>query len=210
MGREVFARVPGWNARCKVTEEEFVLGRVGRSVEILAGRALVRRVATIAFLVAGVHMTARPLVDEVPSAVQQTRKAQRLADEMRVAIGIEPEVRVVAVAYHPLVFSVEPVNSTREQFILSVELGFLVRLDDDELRAALAHELGHVWIFTHHPFLQTERLANDIARPLADRDSFERVYRKLWDYEDSPGVSIDALLGPAPSSEEMPAGRRFE
>jgi hypothetical protein len=124
---------------------------------------------------------------------------------MRAILGIEPMVQVVGVVYHPLVFSVEPVDSIRNEFILSVEFGFLIALDDDELRAAIAHELGHVWIFTHHPFLQTEKLANAIARPLAERSSFERVYLKLWAYEGSPGVPIGNLLGPDPDPEPLPS-----
>lgn len=203
-------RFPAWNASCFGIEEEFVLGRAGRNVRFVVGHPRVRRLTTVVCLVAGVHMAAPPLVDETPSAVKQMRKAQTLIDEMRAAIGIAPEVQVVVVAYHPLVFSVEPMNSTREQFVLSVELGFLIGLEDDELRAALAHELGHVWIFTHHPFLQTERLANNIARPLADRASFERVYRKLWAYEGSPGVPIENLLGPEPESGGISGEGRLE
>ena len=45
-------------------------------------------------------------------------------------------------------------------FQLSIEASFMDVLSDDELEAAVAHELGHVWVFTHHPFLQTEQLAN--------------------------------------------------
>jgi hypothetical protein len=66
----------------------------------------------------------------------------------------------------------------------------------DQLRAAMVHELGHVWIYTHHSFLQTERLANVIGLRVADRASFEKVYAKLWKYERASGVPIDDLLGP--------------
>src|SRR5262249_28747200 len=76
---------------------------------------------------------------------------------------------------------------------------FLQSLDDNELRAALAHELGHVWIYTHHPYLQTERFANIIGQRVVNRASFEKVYTKLWVYEHSAGVPMDQLLGPAPA-----------
>lgn len=164
-----------------------------------------RRLTALVCLVAGVHLTARPLVDEPTLIMERASRAQALANEMRAILGIEPMVQVVGVVYHPLVFSVEPVDSIRNEFILSVEFGFLIALDDDELRAAIAHELGHVWIFTHHPFLQTEKLANAIARPLAERSSFERVYLKLWAYEGSPGVPIGNLLGPDPDPEPLPS-----
>ena len=48
-------------------------------------------------------------------------------------------------------------------FKLAIDVAFLEALTDDELEAAIAHELGHVWVFTHHPHLQTEELANQIA-----------------------------------------------
>jgi Zn-dependent peptidase ImmA (M78 family) len=44
----------------------------------------------------------------------------------------------------------------------------------------VAHELGHVWIFTHHPYLQTEQLANQIAMRLVARETLEPIYEKLW------------------------------
>jgi hypothetical protein len=81
-----------------------------------------------------------------------------------------------------------------------MELGFLLMLNDDELRAAVAHELGHVWIYTHRPFLQTERLANSIGERVVDRASFEKIYKKLWMYEGSSGVPMEDLLGPPTDS----------
>jgi len=62
----------------------------------------------------------------------------------------------------------------------SVDAAFLDQLTDDELEAAIAHELGHLWVFTHHPFLQTEELANQIAMRVVSRESLERVYGKVW------------------------------
>ena len=51
---------------------------------------------------------------------------------------------------------------------------------EDHTFAAAAHELGHVWIFTHHPFLQTEEGANRVALQLVDRKTLEEVYAKVW------------------------------
>ena len=53
-------------------------------------------------------------------------------------------------------------------------------LSADEMEAVLAHELGHVWIFTHHPYLQTELLANQVAMRTVSRDALARVYEKVW------------------------------
>jgi predicted Zn-dependent protease len=83
--------------------------------------------------------------------------------------------------------SVEPIEDLAGEFQLSIEEGFIDELTDDELEAAVAHELGHVWIFTHHPYLQTEALANQIARRLVTRDSLVRVYEKVWKIKGTKG-----------------------
>jgi hypothetical protein len=134
----------------------------------------------------------------------RAKRAQEFVDELRGALPIRNEVQIVVVTYQPLVFSVQPLDSDRNRFLLTMELGFLLTLDNDELRAAVAHELGHVWIYTHHPFLQTERLANVIAQRVVDRRSIENVYMKLWKYEGASGVPIDDLLGPPPEDSNVP------
>jgi hypothetical protein len=75
---------------------------------------------------------------------------------------------------------------------LSIDAAFLVHLDDQDLTAAVAHELGHVWIYTHHPFLHTEALANEIAMRVVSRDSLRRLYEKLWAFDGAHGNSDEA------------------
>jgi hypothetical protein len=151
-----------------------------------------------ALVLAFIFLFSAPLAKEAPSIVMvKARRAQEIVDQLRAALPISSAVEVVVVNYHPLVFSVEAMDKRKEKFLLSMEFGFLLRLDDDELRAALAHELGHVWIYTHHPYLQTERLANLIGERVADRAAFEKVYSKLWTYEGTSGVPLDDLLGPS-------------
>jgi predicted Zn-dependent protease len=77
---------------------------------------------------------------------------------------------------------------------MSFEERFLTGVDDEELRAIIAHELGHVWIFTHHPYLQTERLANTVAMRAVSRASLERVYIKVWEREGTKG-DLTRFLG---------------
>jgi hypothetical protein len=50
-------------------------------------------------------------------------------------------------------------------------------------------------VFTHHPYLQTERLANQIAMRVVSRGSLAGVYRKLWERGGVKG-DLQAFLGP--------------
>jgi hypothetical protein len=142
---------------------------------------------------------ALPAADSPTLPMLRAQRAQEFVRELSAALAIDEQVQIAIVANHPLVFSVEWEDAQKkDRFILSIEVGFLLMLDDSELRAALAHELGHAWIFTHHPFLQTERLANDIGQHAVSRDALERVYSKLWAYEGTAGVPMEELLGSHP------------
>jgi len=67
----------------------------------------------------------------------------------------------------------------KDLFLLCFDHNFLTALSDEEMRAAIAHEFGHIWIFTHHPFLQTEALANRTAMQLVSQESLEKIYEKV-------------------------------
>ena len=160
-------------------------------------RKFAQRLLGPILIVAFVLLPAVPLDKEPPVvALIRAKRAQEIVDQLRLQLSIDSRIGVVVVGYHPLVFSVEPTDRTKSRFRLSVELGFLLMLDDKELRAALAHELGHVWIYTHRPYLQTERLANEVGLRVIHREALESVYTKLWAYEGSTGVPFDQLLGP--------------
>jgi hypothetical protein len=105
---------------------------------------------------------------------------QRLVDDMKARLSITERVAVRITTANPLMVSVEPIQHDPRAFELSFEAGFLDQLSEEELVAVIAHELGHVWIFTHHPFLQTESLANRIAMRLVTRESLEKVYERVW------------------------------
>jgi len=118
-------------------------------------------------------------------AADQQARIQRVVDDLKSQLSIGQRVDVSVVEANPRLFSVVPLkNGGREAdqpatFLLSVEEGFAQGLSDVELRAAVAHELGHVWIFTHFPFLQTEELANDIASRIVSRDDLAPLYDKV-------------------------------
>lgn len=105
---------------------------------------------------------------------------QAVANQLRVRLDIFERVDVTLVENNPLVLSVETRSGRSGPFVISVDEAFIETLTAAEVEAALAHELGHVWIYTHHPYLQTEKLANDIAMRVVSRSTLEPVYEKVW------------------------------
>jgi len=139
----------------------------------------------------GTHAT----IDPVPTrARHDVAQIQTIVNDLRSELRIPQEVVVALVAANPLVVSVERMRGRDGTFLLSIETDFLDGLDADDLRAVVAHELGHVWIFTHHPYLQTERLANQIAMRAVSRESLAKVYDKVWGRVGTKG-DLDRFLG---------------
>ena len=120
---------------------------------------------------------------------------QELVNGVKAQLGIEAVVSAAIVTTNTLLVSVQPVDGAPGTFRMSFEKRFLSGLDEDELKAIVAHELGHVWIFTHHPYLQTERLANTVAIRAVSRATLERVYSKVWEREGTKG-DLARFLGP--------------
>jgi hypothetical protein len=120
---------------------------------------------------------------------------QELVDGLKIEFGIDAVVSAAIVTNNSLLVSVQPVEGNPGTFRLEFDERFLPSLDQDELKAAIAHELGHVWIYTHHPYLQTERLANTVAMRVVPRASLERVYSKVWAHQGSKG-DLTRFLGP--------------
>lgn len=143
-----------------------------------------------------------PLSPDVTPAVLErwTEKSgivslQDLTDDLRTRLQITERVHVTLVDHNPLVMSVETLNGRIGPFVIAVDREFIRELKAEEVEAAIAHELGHVWIYTHHPFLQTERLANDIAMRVVRRSAFEPVYEKVWARTGIRGNLIE-FIGP--------------
>ena len=142
----------------------------------------------------GTFAEERPSSTTVPEG-----KLQTIVSDLKSRMEIASPIVVTIVPSNTLMMSVEAPTDTRKTFLLSVEASFLDTLTDDELEAAVAHELGHVWIFTHHPFLQTEELANKIAMRAVTRETLERVYAKVWERGGTKG-DLAWFLGDAPSA----------
>src|SRR4051812_13538807 len=74
----------------------------------------------------------------------QQERIQRVVDDLRARLSITQVVDVAIVEHNPKLFSVVPVERSRVTFLLSADEDFSRGLSDVELRAAVAHELGHV------------------------------------------------------------------
>jgi len=118
---------------------------------------------------------------------------QKMVDKLRKDLSILEIVGVTIVPDNPLMLSVETVDGRGGPFMISVDESFLDELSDEEMNSALAHELGHVWIYTHHPYLQTERLANTIAMRVVSRASLVPVYHKVWERLGTKGDLVEFL-----------------
>ena len=128
-------------------------------------------------------------------AIPSSSSVQQLVDDLRGQLAIDSAIAVRIVPANPRIVSVTPLRASNRDFELTIESAFLNDLSADELSAVIAHELGHVWVSTHHPYLQTERLANSIALRVVSRDSLERVYEKVWARDGNKG-DMEDFLGP--------------
>ena len=129
-----------------------------------------------------------------PEPVRLTRQAQQVVDDLRQRLGIAAPVFVTLVDREPRAMSVRASRERRGTFELAVDRRFAVSLPVAQLEAALAHELGHVWISTNHPYLQTEQLANAVAMRVVARERLVEVYRTLWGADAVHG-SLETFLG---------------
>jgi hypothetical protein len=123
--------------------------------------------------------SAEDWIGRVAPDVQST-VLQDMTDDLRARLEISERADITVVAHNPLVMSVETLAGRSGPFVISVDRDFIHELSHDELEAAIAHELGHVWIYTHPPYIQTERYANEIAMRVIRRSTFEPVYQKVW------------------------------
>ena len=116
------------------------------------------------------------------------QKLSAIVEEFRSRLGISGRIVVSIVRSNQLLVSVRPSPLQAKTFIVRLDKHFLATLSHEELRAAIAHELGHVWIFTHSPYIQTEPLANSTALELVSRENLKHVYEKVWAYEGRQGT----------------------
>src|SRR5687767_8289740 len=129
-------------------------------------------------------------------------RLQHVTDVLRRRLNILERVLVTGVDHNPRVASVETLSGRSGPFVITADEAFIRSLNDEELKAAVAHELGHVWIYTHHPYLQTERLANDVALRVVSPELLIPVYEKVWKRTGARGRLSEYI-----SFEPKPGGR---
>jgi hypothetical protein len=128
----------------------------------------------------GVAPGAADIITPEAARMAALDRLQKTTNELKTRLEIIETVHVILVAHNPLVMSVETLGARSGPFVMTIDEKFIRSLSDAELEAAIAHELGHVWIFTHAPYVQSERLANDIAMRVTSRTILEPVYEKVW------------------------------
>ena len=172
-----------------------------RSISMRSELGLVRR-STFALLILLMVVFATPgssAAERAGSPAAMVEKLQLVVAELKERLELPAPVVVSIVPSNKLMMSVEAPSEENGPFLLSIDASFLETLTEDEIKAAIAHELGHVWVFTHHPYLQTEELANQIAMRAVTRQSLERVYGKVWGRGGMKGDLV-RFLGPAPAT----------
>src|SRR5262245_44985189 len=92
----------------------------------------------------------------VPRATspQATKKVQAIVSELRARLQMTQQIEASIVPTEKRMVSVRRVRgvaSGTDVFEIHLDQVFFDSLSREELKAALAHELGHVWISSHHP-----------------------------------------------------------
>ena len=130
--------------------------------------------------------------EHVRTAEARTRELQTLVDSLRERLGIRAAVSLAMVEKDVRTLSVR--RAEDGSFALAAERAFMDTLTPEQVEAALAHELGHVWIYLNHPHLQTEQLANRVAMRAVSRERLVEVYQVLWGADALHG-SLETFLG---------------
>lgn len=153
------------------------------------GKPIFLSVGLASLLLGGASRFAHPAAAETAESTTPAEAIQLIAEDFRNQLEIQQGVRIVIGVENQRMASVRRSLEDPEVFEVSIDRSFLEILDEEELRAAVAHEMGHVWIFTNHPYLHTEALANRLALRLVSRESLDRVYQKVWLHQEEKGDS---------------------
>jgi hypothetical protein len=134
---------------------------------------------------------------------RSVKRLKEIVETLRQQLLMQATIDVSVVPENRRLVSVEGSSRPGSRFDLSFDREFLNSLDDEEVVGAIAHELGHVWIYTHHPYIQTEVLANRVAMGVVSRDVLARLYTKMWTRLGTHGDLEDFLGRDAESQSTM-------
>jgi hypothetical protein len=136
-------------------------------------------------------------VEKHVRAEQTLTIAREITADLAGRLQMPQHIQISIVASEKKMVSVQRIGAlggADDVFTIRLDQSFLHGLNDEELKAAIAHELGHVWISCHHPYLQTEALANEVALKVVSRESLKKLYEKLWLHLGTSG-ELDQLIG---------------
>ena len=154
------------------------------------------------------HLFSAPQSAEETSRMEQ--KIDRIVADFRERLGIVQQVSVSIVSGNSHLASSACSSAQTQEYEISFDAGFLQSLDDGEVKAAVAHEMGHIWIFTNFPYLQTESLANQQALKLVPRSELQRIYEKMWKWRGGARGNLADLLGPPAGNEVLRGGEQLQ
>lgn len=146
-------------------------------------RIRLRKVVDVFLPVVLLLFAARVVAGQKLPQDEMLKRIRAIVAELESRLQMSQDIEVSIVPAEPRMLSVQRVpgaSGDSEVFLITLDSTFLEDLNQEELTAALAHELGHVWIFSHHPYLQTEALANEIAMKAISREGLKTLYGKLW------------------------------
>jgi len=155
---------------------------------ILSCRVVLLFLPAIVFIASGFSMPT-----EKPS---DSQSLQDLLPGLKSRLHIPQDVDVAVVPAEERMVAVHRVRQAQadDRFTIQIDQKFFDSLSSEGLDAAIAHELGHVWIYSHHPYLHTEALANEIAMRVVSRESVKKLYLKLWAQLETTG-DLNEVLG---------------
>ncbi len=120
---------------------------------------------------------------------------QELVDGLTTQLGIDSVVSAAIVPSNSLLVSVLPVDGDPGTFRIDVRGAVSGFPGPGRAEGDCRPRARPCLIFTHHPYLQTERLANTVAMRAVTRASLERVYSKVWAHQGTKG-DLARFLGP--------------
>src|SRR5262249_43881757 len=112
-----------------------------------------RKVVVVFLPVIFLFFANRILAEQTLPQKEMIKRIQAITTQLESRLQMTQEIEVSIVPVEARMLSVQRnrnASGTGELFLITLDRTFVEGLTEKELTAALAHELGHVWIFSHH------------------------------------------------------------